>query len=157
MSSDNKDLPSANSGVIADAPKTVRVTSADVHHLEKYQKRFPPGKSGNPSGRPKQFDRFVKIARKGALESVQWVRLLRADARVPIAIRLEAAKWLADRGFGKAQQTIELTGENGGPLQVAAIDLSKLSFAEIQQLMVQSNQLPAVPEIIDVTPGKSQG
>lgn len=38
------------------------------------------------------------------------------------ADRIKAGEILLDRGFGKAQQAIELTGAGGGPLQIQAVD-----------------------------------
>ena len=50
--------------------------------------------------------------------------------------RLEALKWLGDRGFGKALQAIELTGKDGRPIQTEQVrpDLSRLSDAQINEL-----------------------
>ena len=36
----------------------------------------------------------------------------------PAAARVAAVKELLDRGWGKAQQSVEVTGNEGGPLQV---------------------------------------
>jgi len=38
---------------------------------------------------------------------------------VPPAARVKASEVLLDRGWGKAGQSIELTGERGGPLVFA--------------------------------------
>lgn len=47
------------------------------------------------------------------------------------AARVTAADKLLDRGYGKAAQPI--TGEDGGPVQVA-YDLSRLSIEQLRQL-----------------------
>ncbi|MCL2657753.1 MAG: hypothetical protein FWD62_10115 [Betaproteobacteria bacterium] len=38
------------------------------------------------------------------------------DENAPQAARISAANALLDRGYGKPQQAVELTGENSGPI-----------------------------------------
>jgi hypothetical protein len=45
----------------------------------------------------------------------KWVSLANSDDE---RIVLETLKYLTDRAFGKARQTIEASGEGGGPIQI---------------------------------------
>jgi len=86
------------------------------------------GVSGNPAGRPKGrlTAEIAREARKYGPESIErlvsWMRSDEYKASVPAAIAL------LDRGYGKPQQ--EITGEDGGPIDVAvraAVGLSRMS------------------------------
>jgi hypothetical protein len=79
---------------------------------------FLPGQSGNPGGRPKLLSTLVKEQTQDGAELVEFmVRVLR-NKRQSMRLRMEAAAWLADRGFGKALQQMELTGADGGPMEI---------------------------------------
>ena len=78
--------------------------------------QFLPGTVPNPGGRPK-IPQEVKEAIKAACpEAVQVLIELLHDKKS--LIRLEAAKTLLDRGYGKPEtmSKIELTGSNDGAL-----------------------------------------
>jgi hypothetical protein len=59
--------------------------------------------SGNPGGRPRGFVQAIRAATNDGDELVRFMlRVLRGQVRgVRVRDRLEAATWLADRGFGK--------------------------------------------------------
>lgn len=40
---------------------------------------------------------------------------------------MAAAKEILDRGFGRPAQAVELTGEDGGPVRIARIELTAVS------------------------------
>ena len=83
--------------------------------VERKPWQFQPGQSPNPSGRPKgeglaqyiqkHTDQGARLAR--LYLDVAFVEGAFEGARIPIPIRLEAANWLADRGFGKPVQSID--------------------------------------------------
>ena len=77
---------------------------------------WKPGQSGNPAGRPKSLMDLIKTQTKNGnvLIDVAMAILTQETYRnqtVKIADRLEALKWLADRGWGKAIQPVEHSGE----------------------------------------------
>ena len=64
---------------------------------------FMPGQSGNPGGRPKGLSRRVReLVGDDGHEIAEYMFSVLSDDRERTADRMEAAKWLADRGFGKA-------------------------------------------------------
>lgn len=64
---------------------------------------FPKGVSGNPGGRPRGFVHAIREATNDGDELVQFMlSVLRGEvAGTRLRDRVEAATWLADRGFGR--------------------------------------------------------
>ncbi len=83
-------------------------------------KGFLPGVSGNPGGRPQGLAQRVRRATHDGKTIVEFMiavaRGRKIDGRKPrLCDRMEATKWLADRGWGKPVQAMEHLGP-GGPL-----------------------------------------
>src|SRR5688500_8397204 len=85
--------------------------------------RFKPGQSGNPGGRPKGLGLFIRAQTNDGEElAALMLDVMRGagkfdGARVPLPLRIEAATWLADRGFGKPVQATTLQGDETAPLR----------------------------------------
>ncbi len=64
--------------------------------------RFVPGQSGNPGGRPKGFRNYINDVTADGNDLVDFViSVFRGDHGEDMRPRMDAATWLADRGFGK--------------------------------------------------------
>lgn len=71
------------------------------------QGRFKPGRSANPGGRPKGLARRVRELTSDGEEIVDvMLRILRGEVKGTARDRLEAGRWLADRGFGRSPETL---------------------------------------------------
>ncbi len=70
---------------------------------------FKKGQSGNASGRPKESGLLRGLARKHGSEAIEkLVELMRGDDQ---RLALQACQSLLDRGYGKAAQSIEHSGQ----------------------------------------------
>lgn len=72
---------------------------------------FEPGKSGNPSGRPRENGHVKELARAHTEAAINALAEILADAEAPHAARATAANSLLDRAWGKPAQAI--TGADG--------------------------------------------
>lgn len=89
---------------------------------------WQPGQSGNPAGRPKGLSRKVRELVGGDGEALAQVFIdVLADPKASSRDRMEAATWLADRGWGKPTQHIDqdVWKREGGPMR-ADIDPERL-------------------------------
>jgi hypothetical protein len=86
--------------------------------------RFQPGQSGNPGGRSRYAAELTRLSRErtnnGADLVDLFVAILRGDAirtgrvrrRPNLHERMTAAMWLADRGWGRAKEMVEILDEH---------------------------------------------
>ena len=94
--------------------------------------KFRPGQSGNPKGRPRAAAQLARMIREHTEDGAELVRRVLAIARGEDRAAEDAKSirwaldWLADRTFGKPQQTIEVVGGE----QAAAPDYSVLTDEE---------------------------
>jgi hypothetical protein len=79
---------------------------------------FKPGQTGNAGGRPKGLAQLVRQETKDGAELVAFMLRILRGRKQPLRYRLEAAAWLADRGFGKVALPLEHSGAEGGPVEV---------------------------------------
>lgn len=104
---------------------------------------FQPGQTGNAGGRPKGFAALVRERTEEGAQLVDFAlrvhsgeefashetgkegaeaKALTVRERVEITkVRLDAGKWLADRGWGAPMQQVEHSGEGGGPMVVELV------------------------------------
>jgi len=120
-------------------------------------KKWKPGQSGNPSGRPKRLpitDRYGVIAELPAPDYLlAALRLSEAEKReiktygdalalsqfrAGIKGKTEPAREIADRLEGRARQPVEVSGPEGGPLDV--------QFMTDEQLDARISNLLAIVE-----------
>ena len=90
-----------------------------------------PGRSGNPGGRPKGLGRRVRelVGEDGDLIA-QYMLSVMTDERARTADRIEAAKWLGDRGFGRSVQTLDVDVST-----YPFIDITKVSDDDLDALI----------------------
>lgn len=82
-------------------------------------KPFEPGRSGNPGGRPKVVAEIKALMQDNAARAVQ---VLLDGLEGPDPKNAKAcAELLLAYVLGKPKQTVELGGENGGPIGVEVI------------------------------------
>ena len=94
--------------------------------------KFATGVSGNPSGRPKIPADVREAIRAACPEAVRvLIDLLHSKKE---AYRLEAAKTLLDRGYGKPESMskIELSGSNDGAIMFQWMNSEKSGNVETQ-------------------------
>ncbi|MCX8278549.1 MAG: hypothetical protein OTJ43_09830 [Dehalococcoidia bacterium] len=63
--------------------------------------RFLAGQSGNPGGRPVGFHSYIQERTADGSELTDFVLSVFRDENASNKERMDAATWLADRGFGK--------------------------------------------------------
>ncbi len=80
--------------------------------------QFKPGQSGNPTGRPK-IPEDVREATRAACPKAVAVLIELLDDKKSL-IRLEAAKTLLDRGYGKAVQMQDISLDVAGTLDLTS-------------------------------------
>src|SRR5437879_13129750 len=78
--------------------------------------RFGPGTTGNAGGRPKGLMQYVRAKTNDGRTIADFMLSVMADTNRKLDQRMEAATWLADRGFGKPSQVSEQGGDPGSPV-----------------------------------------
>lgn len=80
---------------------------------------FARGNRANPGGRVKGLAALVRAQTAEGAELVAFMlKVLRSPKR-PLRLRMEAAVWLADRGWGRA--TLPVTDAEGGPMRFTLV------------------------------------
>lgn len=94
--------------------------------------RFVPGVSGNPGGRPRGAYALREQVRAMAPHLAKGLFAIALDGRTSAAARVSATALLLDRGFGRPGQA--------QPVPPTADDLSKLSDAELIEMMADAHE-----------------
>jgi len=127
---------------------------------------FMPGRAANPkglNGKQKGLAALVRRSTKQGKELVGFMLtvargghvrvsvttmaglVLDVDRRATVADRIEAVKWLADRGWGKAKEVIALEGEVRVPVQIVLLGEGGDPLARPQERILEARALPAAP------------
>jgi hypothetical protein len=94
---------------------------------------FKPGQSGNPGGRPKSLaNRVRELVGDDGEQLARFMLDILNDEAVPRKERIDAATWLADRGWGRPTTTIAT--EAAEPVSTTVIVESIASQAPRAQL-----------------------
>ena len=101
---------------------------------------YRPGQSGNPAGRTAMAD-YILTHTHGGREIIDAVlQVLRSYPQYP-KVRLQAAELLLDRAFGKAVESLTVTGAGGGPVQVETRALAAMDTETLRALVRQREEL----------------
>jgi hypothetical protein len=91
-------------------------------------KPFAPGNRANPSGRPRRGESLAEAVRsKWPAAKIVEVMTKHAKSKDP-GVSSRATEWLADRGYGKAPQAVDLTVqqvEEAAPVDWGAVPLER--------------------------------
>jgi hypothetical protein len=91
---------------------------------------FLPGMSGNPGERPKGLSRRVReLVGEDGDAIADYLFSVMSDEKARTADRLEAAKLLADRGFGRTVQTLDLDVTAHPPIDVTQLSTPDLELS----------------------------
>jgi hypothetical protein len=110
---------------------------------------FLPGASGNPGGRPKGLARRVReLVGDDGTAIADFMFAVMVDQRARMGDRLDAARWLADRGFGKPPQDVELALKAQETIDVNAFAAFAIRYlpAEMLEQLILSVEAKAEAE-----------
>ena len=101
--------------------------------------RFLAGQSGNPGGRPVGFHNYIQERTSDGSDLTDFVLSVFRDENVSNKERMDAATWLADRGFGKPTVNAAAQAPGFGEFTI------KISDHDIMGNPINPNSLPPEP------------
>jgi hypothetical protein len=110
---------------------------------------WKPGKSGNPAGRPRKGDALAEAIRAevSPQELIAVAREVIADAKAPGSVRLQAATFLAERGYARPAERHEVAV---GQAVDDEPDLSGLTMEQLHELLALEDRRAALLASVDV-------
>ena len=104
--------------------------------------RFQPGQSGNSKGRPPGGTALAeRIRAKCGDDGSAYVDMLHGiamDEAQPARLRIDAAKVLLERGFGKPPQEVHV--KTGGLSDVTPEQVQQMSDADLKRFLVLTTE-----------------
>lgn len=103
----------------------------------KFGHRWKPGQSGNPTGlvKPERAEEHVaQLARKHTVAAINCLVSVMGNDENPPRVRIIAAEAILDRGWGKAEQHIEINAQSEATLRLAGVDLRGFESALVSAL-----------------------
>ena len=97
---------------------------APAYTPPKHAGLFKPGQSGNPAGRPPRWSNLKEYIDKRThhgRSEIDTLYRISHDPQAPSAARISAANSLLDRLYGKPSQAVEVSGPDGGPVEMRAL------------------------------------
>jgi len=93
------------------------------------------GQSGNPGGRPKRPAALVQACRAFNEEGLRILRNIARKKSNREGDRIRAVELILAYGNGKPKQAVELTGEDGNPIQVEVDEKAALQDKGTRELL----------------------
>ena len=123
--------------------------------------RWVRGVSPNPGGRPKELAAYVRECTNNGQDLVDFVLSVMRGAVIDgdkpgLKLRMQAAEWLSDRGFGKPSQFVEFTQREDHPLDDATVEDLRLMLVEIQRQKALALEQLALTEPTNVIAGAAR-
>ena len=108
---------------------------------------FVKGQSGNPGGKPKVNKEAKELARQHTAEAInRLVQIMRQQKDAKAS--LTAAMAIIERGWGRAPQSLEMTGKDGGPIETHKItdtEAARLIAFTLRKALQEANPVMDAP------------